>query len=319
MASHHVNIFCRYPHASLIFPIGTIPSLDFFILPSLTSSTPKVSHPYRHTQQPLGSPASGAMDPSKHAANQYSATSSNLSQRLAIHDWSTTSQSWFSWVRDRLPTSGNLLEVGAGTGLLWQQPDHPLPPNLHLTLTDFSPAMCEELRFSVPSAKVAQCDAASLPFPSASFDVLVANHMLYHLDDPDAALREFARVLRPGTGRLFVALNGEDHLQELFAVGAAIGRASLIKKQARVTLDTAPALLGKYFDDVKQEGAPGAFEVGEAKPVVDYLATVGDGGPLSDEERRVATGLVEGVIRDKGVFTIEKSMVLFEGVSFKSG
>ncbi|KAK4448498.1 S-adenosyl-L-methionine-dependent methyltransferase [Podospora aff. communis PSN243] len=255
------------------------------------------------------------MDPSKHATSQYSTTSSNLSQRLAIHDWSTTSQSWFSWVRDRLPTEGNLLEVGAGTGLLWQQPDHPLPPNLHLTLTDFSSAMCTELRSAVPSATVTQCDAASLPFPSASFDVVVANHMLYHVDDPDAALREFSRVLRPGTGRLFLALNGDDHLQELFSVGAAIGRTSLIKKQARVTLDTAPGLVGRYFDSVTQERAPGAFEVKEAKPVVDYLETVGDGGLLSEEERTVATDLVEGVLREKGAFTVVKNMVLFGGVA----
>ncbi|KAK0654919.1 methyltransferase type 11 [Cercophora newfieldiana] len=256
------------------------------------------------------------MDPSKHAASQYATTSSNLSQRLAIHAWSTTPQSWFSWVRDRLPTTGALLEVGAGTGLLWQQPDHPLPPTLHLTLTDFSPAMCAELRSNIiPPATVVQCDAASLPFPSASFDVLVANHMLYHVDDPDAALREFARVLRPGTGRVFIALNGEDHLSELFEVGAAIGRTSLIKKQARVRVDTAPELLGRYFDAVRQERAPGAFEVREARPVVDYLGTVGEEGPLSEEEARVATGLVEGVIAEKGVFRIGKSMVLFEGVA----
>lgn len=250
------------------------------------------------------------MNPSKHAAHQYSATSSNLSQRLAIHAWSTEKQSWFSWVRDRLPKEGKVLEIGAGTGLLWKQPDHSLE-SLDLVLTDFSAAMCEELR-SVPGAVVKQCDAASLPFDNDSFDAVVANHMLYHLDDPDAALREFSRVLRPG-GRVFIALNGEDHLPELFHVGAAIGRASVIKSQARVTVDTAPALLAKYFVDVVSERAPGEFQVPGTQPVLDYLSTIGDNGPLSPEEESIASDIIEPVIAEKGVFRIGKSMILFTG------
>lgn len=252
------------------------------------------------------------MDPSKHAASQYSSTSSNLSQRLAIHSWNTSSQSWFSWVRDRLPKEGRILEIGAGTGLLWKQPDHPLTANLSLTLTDFSPAMCDELR-TIPGAVVTQCDAAALPFDDATFDAVVANHMLYHVDDPDAALREFARVVRPG-GRVFVALNGDDHLAELFAVGAAIGRASVIKKEARVTVETAPQLLGRYFEGVLVERAPGDFYVPDVQPVLDYLGTVGDGGALTAEEEGIARRMVEPVVSEKGGFRVGKDMVLFSGV-----
>ncbi|MCM1020568.1 class I SAM-dependent methyltransferase, partial [Micromonospora sp. XM-20-01] len=146
------------------------------------------------------------------------------------------SESWFSWVRHRLPRTGDLLEVGAGTGELWRQSDHENRDSLNLVLTDFSEAMCDELR-TVPGATVRQCEA-TLPFGDASFDTVVANHMLYHVDNPEAALREFARVLRP-SGRVFIALNGEDHLPELFDVGAAIGRPSMIKKQAKLRADAA--------------------------------------------------------------------------------
>ncbi len=41
-------------------------------------------------------------------------------------------------------------------------------------------------------------DATAIPFPDASFDVLIAHHLLEHIPDDAKALSEFARVLRPG-------------------------------------------------------------------------------------------------------------------------
>ncbi|HVX44651.1 MAG TPA: class I SAM-dependent methyltransferase, partial [Mycobacteriales bacterium] len=158
--------------------------------------------------------------PSAHAISQY-ATTGNLSARIAVHAFGTNPQDWFSWLGERLPLPGRILEVGAGTGALWSR--IPAPPEL--TLTDFSRAMCERLR-AIPGATVRQCDATELPFTDDCFDTVIANHMLYHLDDPDAALAEFARVLRPG-GRVAIALNGADHMAELNLIGPAIGRNDL--------------------------------------------------------------------------------------------
>jgi SAM-dependent methyltransferase len=45
-------------------------------------------------------------------------------------------------------------------------------------------------------------DAARLPFAGASFDALICFEVLEHLAQPQAALREFARVLRPGAALL---------------------------------------------------------------------------------------------------------------------
>ncbi len=43
-----------------------------------------------------------------------------------------------------------------------------------------------------------QLDAQALPFEDGSFDLVIGNHLLEHVDDPACALREFSRVLRPG-------------------------------------------------------------------------------------------------------------------------
>ena len=48
-------------------------------------------------------------------------------------------------------------------------------------------------------------DATSLPYPEASFDAVVANHLFNELPDMDAAVAEFARVLKPG-GRVIALM-----------------------------------------------------------------------------------------------------------------
>jgi predicted SAM-dependent methyltransferase len=43
-----------------------------------------------------------------------------------------------------------------------------------------------------------QVDIASLPIPDSNYDVVIANHVLEHVDDDRQAMREVFRVLRPG-------------------------------------------------------------------------------------------------------------------------
>jgi malonyl-CoA O-methyltransferase len=57
-------------------------------------------------------------------------------------------------------------------------------------------------------------DAASLPFPTASFDIVFSNLMLQWCDEPDRVFSECRRVLRPG-GLLTFASLGPDTLHEL--------------------------------------------------------------------------------------------------------
>lgn len=109
------------------------------------------------------------------------------------------------------PTS--ILEIGCGTGAFAArlQTEH---PTATLVAIDQSARMVEITTKLGVDARVA--DAMDLPFDAASFDVVVAMWMLYHVPGLDIALAQIRRVLRPGG--LFVAVtNGDAHMAGLLS------------------------------------------------------------------------------------------------------
>lgn len=96
--------------------------------------------------------------------------------------------------------AGRTLEIGAGTGLnLDLYPD----TVTELVLTEPFEPMARRLRVKDERTVVA-APAESLPFPDAGFDTVVVTLVLCTVSDPVLALREIARVLRPGGQLLFL-------------------------------------------------------------------------------------------------------------------
>jgi SAM-dependent methyltransferase len=68
-----------------------------------------------------------------------------------------------------------------------------------LFAVDVSPLRVERARGADRAAdRIALGSVTALPFPSRSFDVVLCNHVIEHLAQPDRAAVEIARVLRPG-------------------------------------------------------------------------------------------------------------------------
>lgn len=105
-------------------------------------------------------------------------------------------------------------DLGAGTGFVTEAL---LDAGVEVCAVDQSPEMLAELRGKFRHAgedgrlTVLEGQAERLPLPSASVDFVFANMFLHHVEDPAAAIREMARVLKPG-GRLVVTdLDRHEH------------------------------------------------------------------------------------------------------------
>ena len=98
--------------------------------------------------------------------------------------------------------TGRCLEVGAGTGLnLPHWPD----TVEELVLSEPDPHMAAKLRKRLDRpARVVDAPAESLPFDDDSFDTVVLTLVLCTVPDPEAALREIDRVLKPAGRFLFL-------------------------------------------------------------------------------------------------------------------
>jgi SAM-dependent methyltransferase len=90
-----------------------------------------------------------------------------------------------------------ILEVGCGSGSYTRELAR---AGVELTATEFAPAQLAQAERNVgPSEVVFRLDdAQSLTFPDATFDKLLLSEVIEHVPDPERAIAEAARVLRPG-------------------------------------------------------------------------------------------------------------------------
>jgi len=94
------------------------------------------------------------------------------------------------------------LDCGVGTGALSCALARVLPASFELDAIDISPRMLERagdrLGDAGLEASLRQGDVRDLPYDTGLFDLAMTGHVLEHLPDPRVALREMARVLKPG-------------------------------------------------------------------------------------------------------------------------
>jgi SAM-dependent methyltransferase len=139
----------------------------------------------------------------------------NWSDELeALHEEASRTHFMDRWTRraivDRVGTltpGATVLDIGCSTGYLLEDL-HEAYPGASLIGIDLVAAGLLKAHRAAPAARLLQADACALPLADASVDAVVSANLLEHVPDDVRALREIARVLRPGRRAVLVVPAG---------------------------------------------------------------------------------------------------------------
>ncbi len=248
--------------------------------------------------------------------------SSNLDARVVIHQrFSTNPYGWFKWVFDtllKLPEHAKILELGCGHGLLWKENRDRIPTGWNITLSDLSSGMLDaawrNLVVSGRAFQFKEIDAQSIPFEDETFDVVLANHMLYHVPDRPKAIAEIKRVLKPG-GHLIATTVGENHMKEMMDWLRQVHISKVWESFANpFTLENGLEQLKPYFSQIVLSHYEDNLLVTEVEPIIAYLRSSIRASELSEDELINLQHDLEKELKENGNIFITKDSGLFEAV-----
>lgn len=249
--------------------------------------------------------------------------STNISARIRLHRlFSSNKQGWFPWIYEQCQiTEGmKILELGCGNGRLWIENKAKLPADCEIILSDISEGMIRDVsreqslqddRFSF-----AAFDCHAIPYEDASFDLVIANHVLFYCKDVDRVCSEVGRVLKPG-GRFVCGTYGVAHMQEVSRL--------VTQFDDRITLsgenlyehfgkENGAQALAPYFAEVDWQQYEDALIVTQAEPLIEYvLSCHGNQNQYILEKYNKFRKYVEGQIRNG--YTITKDAGIFISVT----
>ena len=240
-------------------------------------------------------------------------TAEHLNTRISIHDkYSTNQQPFADWIVSHyeITPGAKVLELGCGTGSMWKNNLHLLSGGSRLTLTDFSAGMLETAKSNLHCRSIdfQVVDIQEIPYPDASFDVVIANMMLYHVPDLHKGLSEVRRVLKPG-GVFYCATYGihgiMEYITELLKDMHVTGQIS-----TTFTLQNGADSLYKHFRNVQRLDREDGLAITNLDDFADYIYSLSGLTNMGNIPREVLLAALESRV-ENGVLFVPKEYGMF--------
>jgi len=209
---------------------------------------------------------------------QYKKTD-NLMLRKSLHEKYSVNKTGFQkWMFEQYPFRAKMkiLELGSGTGELWNyyfENETLQRYEMDITLSDFSDGMADHLRriYSGRGISVRIIDILDIPFENDTFDLIIANSMLYHVKDIGLALSEVRRVLKDD-GMFYCATSGTNGMtQYLYHALDELGIPYHHESGISFTLQNGMQLLKKQFSRVERYDYEDALEIDKIEYYLEYI------------------------------------------------
>lgn len=241
----------------------------------------------------------------------------NLNDRISLHEkYSTNSQGWFNWLFEKIDFSkvNRLLELGCGNGKLWQENNIDLR-NREIFLSDISEGMVEEVRNKLGSDfNCIVADAEKIPFKDAYFDSIIANHVLFYLNDLNQGLKEISRVLK-SNGILYCSTYGSRHMKEITDIVQNFDSRINLSNHSLYDvfgLENGESILKQYFTNVQRMDYQDSLEITESKPLIDYIMSChGNQNEILGPRLSEFKEYIEELLQNDGKIVVTKQAGLF--------
>lgn len=211
---------------------------------------------------------------------------SNISSRIDLHSlYSQNKQGWFPWIYENcgIASGMRILELGCGDGSFWLQNLDRIPRKCEVVLSDVSKGMVRDARRTLREkdqegnsrgkfiCKVFPCE--QIPYEDDSFDVVLANHVLFYCDDVPVVLEEIRRVLKPG-GVFICSTYGSKHMSEISQLVQGFDdriTLSAHKLYQHFGKENGEDILKEYFLKIQWRQYEDSLLVTDAQPLISYI------------------------------------------------
>lgn len=241
----------------------------------------------------------------------------NLNDRISLHEkYSTNKQGWFNWLFNQIDFSkvNRLLELGCGNGKLWQENSIDLR-NREIFLSDISEGMVEEVRKKLGSDfNCIVADAEKIPFKDSYFDTIIANHVLFYLNDLNLGLKEIDRVLK-SEGILYCSTYGKNHMKEITEIVQSFDSRINLSNHSLYDifgLENGEDILSRYFSNIQRMDYQDSLEITESKPLIDYIMSChGNQNEILGPRLNEFKEYIEELLKNNGKIVVTKQAGLF--------
>ena len=241
----------------------------------------------------------------------------NLNDRISLHEkYSTNKQGWFDWLFSQIDFSkvNRLLELGCGNGKLWQENRIDLR-NREIFLSDISEGMVEEVRNKLGSDFICiVADAEKIPFKDEYFDSIIANHVLFYLNDLNLGLKEIDRVLK-SDGILYCSTYGKYHMKEITEIVQNFDSRINLSNHSLYDifgLENGESILKEYFFNIQRMDYKDSLEITESKPLIDYIMSChGNQNEILGPRLNEFKEYIEELLKKTGKIVVTKQAGLF--------